>query len=56
MIVIGGFLLGAVIGAATALKRGGRKLDALQYGAGFAIAFGLIGVFATIILERVLAG
>lgn len=56
MIVIGGFLLGAVIGAATALRRGGRKLDALQYGAGFAIAFGLLGLFLTIFLERVLAG
>lgn len=56
MIVIGGFLLGAVIGAVTALRRGGRKLDALQYGAGFSIAFGLAGLFVTIILERVLAG
>ncbi len=56
MIVIGGFLLGAVIGAATALRRGGRKLDALQYGAGYAIAFTLAGLFLTILLERVLAG
>jgi hypothetical protein len=56
LIVIGGFLLGAVIGAATALRRGGRKLDALQYGAGYAIAFTLAGLFLTILLERVLAG
>ena len=56
MIVIGGFVLGAVIGAATALRRGGRKLDALQYGAGFAIAFALLGLFATIFIERVLVG
>lgn len=56
VIVIGGFVLGAVIGAATALRRGGRKLDALQYGAGFAIAFALLGLFATIFIERVLVG
>ena len=56
MIVIGGFILGAVIGAATALRRGGRKLDALQYGAGFGIAFGLLGLFVTLFLERMLAG
>lgn len=56
MIVIGGLVLGAMIGAATALRRGGRKLDALQYGAGFGIAFGLLGLFATIIIERVLVG
>lgn len=54
MIVIGGFILGAIIGAATALRRGGRKLDALQYGAGFGILFALIGLFATIFLGRML--
>ena len=56
MLVIGGFILGAVIGATTALRRGGRKLDALQYAAGFGIAFCLGGVFLTIFLERMLAG
>jgi hypothetical protein len=52
VIVIASFLLGAFIGARTALKRGGRKLDALQYGAGYAIAFTLLGVFATILIDR----
>ncbi len=56
MLVIGGFILGAAIGATTALRRGGRKLDALQYAAGFGIAFCLVGVFLTIFLERMLAG
>lgn len=56
MIVIGGLVLGAIIGAATALRRGGRKLDALQYGAGFGIAFALLGLFATIFIERILVG
>lgn len=54
MIVIGGFVLGAILGATTALRRGGRKLDALQYGAGFAILFTIIGMFITIFLGRVL--
>ena len=54
MIVIGGFILGAVIGATIALRRGGRTLDALHYGASFAILFTLLGLFLTIILERIL--
>jgi hypothetical protein len=52
MIVIASFVLGAALGARTALKRGGRRLDALQYGAGFGIAFGLLGLFLTIFIER----
>lgn len=52
MIVLGGMLLGAVLGAGLARKRGGKTLDMLQYGAGFAIAFTLLGLFATIIIER----
>jgi hypothetical protein len=55
MIVIGGLVLGAVIGAMTALRRGGRWPDAAQYAAGFGIAFGLVGLFLTIFLERMLA-
>ena len=54
MIVIGGLVLGAVIGAMTARRRGGRWPDAAQYAAGFGICFGLIGLFVTIFLERVL--
>lgn len=54
MIVIGGFILGAILGATTALRRGGRNLDALQYGAGFAILFTLIGLFVTIFIDRMM--
>jgi hypothetical protein len=54
VIIIGGLILGVIIGAATALRRGGRKLDALQYAAGYGILFCLIGLFVTIILDRVL--
>lgn len=47
--------MGALIGATTALRRGGRKLDALQYGAAIGILFALIGLFITIYLHRTLA-
>lgn len=56
MFVIAGLIIGAIIGARIALKRGGRKLDALQYGAAFAIAFGLLGLFVTIFADRMLLG
>lgn len=52
MIVLAGMVLGAAWGARLAIKQGGRKLDALQYAAAFGIAFALLGLFATIIIER----
>lgn len=52
MIVIAGFLLGAAYGARKALKSGGKRLDALQYGAGFGIAFALLGLFLTLFIDR----
>lgn len=52
MIVIAGLVIGAAIGARTALKRGGRKLDALQYGAAYGIMFALFGLVLTIIIGR----
>jgi hypothetical protein len=54
VIVIAGLGLGAAMGASVALRRGGKVLDALQYAAGYGIAFGLLGLFATIFLERML--
>ena len=52
MIVLGGVLLGAVIGAMTAKKRGGATLDMVQYAAGFAIAFALLGLILTVAIHR----
>jgi hypothetical protein len=52
MIVIAGLMLGAAVGAYTAKTRGGKTLDLLQYAAGFGIAFGLLGLFLTILIER----
>jgi hypothetical protein len=55
MIVIAGLVLGAVMGAVTASKRGGKRLDMLQYAAGYGIAFCLLGVALTIFIERMAA-
>jgi hypothetical protein len=56
MFVIGGLVLGAIVGALTARRRGGKPADMAQYAAGFGIAFGLLGLFATLILDRLLLG
>lgn len=47
-------LVGAIVGALTARKRKGNKLDMLQYAAGFAIAFGLIGLVVNLVFLRTL--
>jgi hypothetical protein len=52
MIVLAGLVLGAALGANLARKRGGNRLDMAQYGAAFAIAFMLLGLFLTIFIER----
>ncbi len=55
MIVIASGLLGAVLGAAAARRRKGNKLDIAQYAAGYAIAFMILGLFLTLLIDR-LAG
>ncbi len=52
MIIAAGLVLGVFVGTFTAKRRGGKVLDMLQYAAGYGIAFTLVGVFVTIILER----
>ncbi|MDU8944886.1 hypothetical protein [Ovoidimarina sediminis] len=52
MIVLAGVVLGGSYGAWLAKKREGTRADMAQYAAGFGIAFGLLGLFLTIILER----
>lgn len=56
VIVLAGLVFGAAFGALIARRRGGRGLDMLQYGAGYAILFGLICLFISIILARIMAG
>lgn len=54
MIVIGGLLLGILIGAFTAKKHGGGRLDMAQYAAGYGIALAMLGMVITIALSRFL--
>lgn len=52
MIVIAGGVLGALWGAFLAKRRKGSGWDMAQYAAGFGIAFMLLGMFVTILIER----
>ena len=52
MIILAGLLIGAVWGARLARKRKGSRFDIAQYAAGFAIAFGIAGLFITLIIDR----
>ena len=52
MIIAAGLVLGILVGATTAKRRGGKIPDVLQYAAGYGIAFMLLGLLASIILER----
>ena len=56
MFVIAGFVIGATMGAMTASRRGGKRLDMAQYAAGFGIAFALIGLFVTLIADHMMRG
>ena len=49
--IIGG-LLGIALGLIMARRRGGNRLDMAQYAAGFGIALGLVGLFVSIFVER----
>lgn len=56
MFVIGGLILGAIAGGLTARRRGGKPADIAQWAAVWGIMFGLIGLFVTLILDRMLLG
>jgi hypothetical protein len=56
MFVIGGLFLGALGGGLRARARGGKPADIAQYAAVYAILFGLIGLFITIYLDRMMRG
>lgn len=55
MIVILSALVGAVIGGTTARRRKGNGADIAQYAAGYAIAFAVLGLFATLLVERLVS-
>lgn len=48
MIVFTFALIGVVIGAMTARRRNGTRLDIAHYGAGFGIAFAILGLFVAL--------
>ena len=56
MFVIGGLLLGAIGGGFRAKVSGGKAADIAQYAVVFAILFGLLGLFITVYLDRMLRG
>ena len=57
MIVIVMGLIGAIIGGRTASRRQGNRKDIAQYAAGYGIAFMLLGLIITVMIDRMfLAG
>jgi hypothetical protein len=52
MIVVTGFVLGALIGALRAVRRKGSGFDIAQYAAAHAILFAILGLFLTIAVEK----
>lgn len=56
MIVIVGVLLGILYGGWTARRRGGKGADIAQWAVVHAMLFGVIGLFLTLILDRMLLG
>lgn len=55
MIVIVGIILGAIVGVVLARKNGGKPADIAQYAAASALAFGVVAMIATVLIDR-LAG
>ena len=52
MIVLVFLIAGIALGIRTARRRNGNRLDMAQYGAGFGIAFALLGILVTVVIER----
>ena len=48
MMVIAGAILGVILGARSAIRRKGNRLDIIQFCAVYALAFGLAGLFLTL--------
>ena len=45
-------ILGGIWGARLAKKRGGKRLDIIQYSVGYFLFYAIIGVIITVILDR----
>jgi hypothetical protein len=55
MYVLAGIVIGAILGDWRARKRNGNGLDRAQYAAVHAIALALVGIFITIVINRIWA-
>ncbi|SMX22433.1 hypothetical protein [Boseongicola aestuarii] len=55
MIILAFAALGIFLGITNARKRKGNRLDMAQYAAGYGIAFVLLGILVTIIIERIVS-
>ncbi|MDO5369103.1 hypothetical protein [Paracoccus sp. (in: a-proteobacteria)] len=56
MIVIIAIVLGALLGDLRARQARGNVKDRLQYAAAHALAFAILGLFATIFIDRAMRG
>lgn len=54
MLVIAGLLLGALWGGLLARRRKGTGFDIAQYAVAFAILFAVLGLFATLVIDRMM--
>lgn len=54
MIILLGVIVGAIAGGLTARRRKGDMADIAQYAVVYAIAFGLLGFVASIVIEKML--
>ncbi|UWQ93172.1 hypothetical protein QEZ52_10410 [Aliisedimentitalea scapharcae] len=52
MIIIAAIVVGAILGARAAKKRGGAIADILQYAAVYAIALGIVATILTVLIDR----
>lgn len=49
---LGGLVIGAVLGALAAKRRGGKPADLAQWAAVWAMIFGILGLILTLVLDR----
>ena len=54
MIVIAAVIIGAILGWRRAGQLGGSQRDRAQYAAAFAVAFAVVGLFATVFVDRMM--
>lgn len=56
MIVLAAILIGAILGDLRARRAHGNRKDRLQYAAAHAIAFAVLALFATVLIDRAMRG